>query len=118
MNFPEFPGSAVFLTLLYSLIGSPEFPGICRRFLERVFGVPKFAFSGEDEVDMLGSRDAAWAFALGMRLPLTQRIFWGYFFTLRVTFISQGYLKRPSENTLQNKHKSDIRKVMFTLRAR
>ena len=37
MNFPELPG----LTLLYSLIGSPEFRGISGISLEKVFGVPK-----------------------------------------------------------------------------
>ena len=55
MNFPEFPGSAVFLTMLYSLIESPEFPGIFRHFPGEGFWSPQIPLSGEDEVDVLGS---------------------------------------------------------------
>ena len=55
MNFPEFPGSAVFLALLYSVIGKPEFLGIFRHFSGEGFWGPQIAFSGEDEVDILGS---------------------------------------------------------------
>ena len=55
MNFPEFPGSAFSLAFLYSLRGSPEFPGISRHFPRQGFWGPQIAFSGEDEVDMLGS---------------------------------------------------------------
>ena len=57
MNFPEFPGSAFFLAFLYSFIGNPEFPGIYRHFPGEGFWGPQIAFSGEDEVDMLGSGD-------------------------------------------------------------
>ena len=48
MNFPEFPGSA-FSWRYYIL--SRNFPA----FPWRVFLGPQIAFSGEDEVDMLGS---------------------------------------------------------------
>ena len=45
-NFPEFPGSAFFLALLYYLIGNPEFPGIFRHFPGEGFWGPRIAFSG------------------------------------------------------------------------
>ena len=47
-EFPEFPGSAVFLAFLYSLIGNPEFPPeISGISLERAFGIPKSRFWGK-----------------------------------------------------------------------
>ena len=55
MNFPEFPGSVFFLAFLYSLVGSPELPGIIRHLPGEGFWDPQIAYSGEDEVDMLGS---------------------------------------------------------------
>ena len=58
MNFPESPGSAVFLALLYSVLGKPEFPRILRHFPGECSWGPQNAFSGEDEVDMLGSGDS------------------------------------------------------------
>ena len=57
MNFLEFPGLAFFLAFLDSLKGNPEFPGIYRHFPGEGFWGPQIAFSGEDEVDMLGSGD-------------------------------------------------------------
>ena len=51
MHFPEFSGSAFSLAFLYSLKGNPEFPG------------SQIAFSGEDEVDMLGSGDNFFSYA-------------------------------------------------------
>ena len=59
MNLPEFPGSAFFLAFLYSLVRSPEVPGIFRHFLGEGFWGPQIAFSGEDEVDMLGSGESS-----------------------------------------------------------
>ena len=47
MNFPEFPGSAFSLAFLYSLIGNPEFPGICQHFPGEGFGVPELRFRGK-----------------------------------------------------------------------
>ena len=55
MNFPELPGSAFFMALLFSLKGKPEFPGILRHFLGEGFWGPQIAFLGEDDVDILGS---------------------------------------------------------------
>ena len=57
MNFPEFPGSAFFLAFLYYLLGTPEFPEIFRHFPGEGFWGSRIPFSGEDEVDMLGSGD-------------------------------------------------------------
>ena len=54
MNSPEFLGTA-FLTLQYSLVGSPEFPGVFRHFPGEGLWGPQITFWGEDEVDMLGS---------------------------------------------------------------
>ena len=54
-EFLEFPGSAFFLALLESLIGNPAFPGIFWHFPGEGFWGPQITFSGEDEVDMLGS---------------------------------------------------------------
>ena len=56
-EFPGIPWIGLFLAFLYSLIGNPEFPGIFRHFLGEGFWGPRIAFSGEDEVDMLGSGD-------------------------------------------------------------
>ena len=50
MNFPEFPGSAFFLALLYYLIGNPEFPGIFGISPERFFGIPESRFRGKMEL--------------------------------------------------------------------
>ena len=55
MNFQEFPGSAFFVAFQNSPKGNPEFPGIFRHFPGDSFWGPQIAFSGEDEVDMLGS---------------------------------------------------------------
>ena len=57
MNFPEFLGSTFCLAFLYSLKGAPKFSGISQHFPGEGLGDPRIAFSGEDEVDMLGSGD-------------------------------------------------------------
>ena len=51
----EFSGIPWIGLFLYSLIGNPEFPGIFRHFPGEGFWGPQIAFSGEAEVDMLGS---------------------------------------------------------------
>ena len=50
------------------------------------------------------------------RLLCPKNLF-GLFFTFRVISISQGYFWRPSENTLYNKHKIDISRVILTLQS-
>ena len=59
MNFPECPGSAIFLALLCSLLGKPQISRNSWHFPGEGFCDPQMAFSGEDEVDMLGSGDPA-----------------------------------------------------------
>ena len=46
-NFPEFPGSAFCLVFLYSLIGSPEVPGVCWHLTGEGFWRPRILFSGK-----------------------------------------------------------------------
>ena len=54
-EFPGIPWIGRFLAFLFSR--KPEFAWIFRRFPGEGFWGPQIAFSGEDEVDMLGSGD-------------------------------------------------------------
>ena len=56
-EFPGVPWIRLFLAFQNSVNGNTEFPGICQHFLGDGSWGPQIAFSGEDEVDMLGSGD-------------------------------------------------------------
>ena len=56
-EFSGIPQIGLFGPFLHSLIGSPEFPRIFLHFPGKGFWGSRVAFSGEDEVDVLGSGD-------------------------------------------------------------
>ena len=49
-------------------MGNPEFPGVFRHFPAEGFWGTRIAFSGEDEVDMLGSGEES-----PKRIKVTQK---------------------------------------------
>ena len=57
MNFPEFPGPAFVLALLYAfkIARNHEFHGNCFHFPREGFLGPQIEFLVEDEIDMSGS---------------------------------------------------------------
>ena len=64
MNFPEFPSIGLLLGSSISFIGNPEFAGIFPHFPGEGFWSFQIAFSGEDEVDVLGR---SWLLAKALR---------------------------------------------------
>ena len=78
-DFSEIPWIGLFLAFLYSLVGDPDFSQNIPAFPWRgLLGPsPQIAFSGEEEVDMLGSGAkylrSCWLLASVQRLKEAER---------------------------------------------